>query len=115
MARALENQCIVAQAVTIGEADWLPAARRSAGVAAVFGPPDAGFPEDGVIAAGKAGAPGWVTGEASLDAIARVRAEGSVRTFADWPEQARALATPVETVSLGAPAGATAKDAGPAV
>ena len=115
MARALENQCIVAQAVTIGEADWLPAARRSAGVAAVFGPPDAGFPEDGVIAAGKAGAPGWVTGEASLDAVARVRAEGSVRTFADWPEQARALATPVETVPLGAPAGAPAKDAGPAV
>lgn len=103
-ARAAENQCIVAQAVTIGEADWLPAARRSAGVAGVFGPPDAGFPEDGVIASGKAGTPGWTTGEASLDAVWRVRKEGSVRTWADWPEQAHALAAPVETIPLGPPA-----------
>ena len=112
MARALENQCIVAQAVTIGEADWLPAARRSAGVAAIFAPPDAGFPEDGVIAAGKAGTPGWVTGEASLDAVGRVRESGSVRTYADWPGQARALANPVESVPLGAPATAPAEAPG---
>jgi predicted amidohydrolase len=104
MARALESQCIVAQAVTIGEADWLPAARRSAGVAAIYGPPDGGFPEDGVIAAGKPGNAGWVTGEASLDAVWHVRKEGSVRTFSDWPGQARALAAPVEMVALGAPA-----------
>ncbi len=103
MARALENQCIVVQAVTFGEAEWLPAARRSVGVAAIYGPPDAGFPEDGVIAVGKPGTPGWVTGEISLDAVARVRAEGSVRTFADWPGQLRAAGT-VETVALGAPA-----------
>lgn len=111
-ARALENQCIVAQAVTIGEADWLPAARRSAGVAGIFGPPDAGFPEDGIIAAGKAGNPGWTTGEASLDAVARVRAEGGVRNFADWPGQGRALAAPVETVPLGEPASAPKEEPG---
>jgi predicted amidohydrolase len=109
-ARALENQCIVAQAVTIGEADWLPAARRSAGIAAIFGPPDAGFADDGIIAAGKAGAPGWTTGEASLDAVARVRVEGSVRTYADWPEQARVLSRPVETIELGAPATGPGQD-----
>jgi predicted amidohydrolase len=101
-ARALENQCVVAQAVTIGDVDWLPVARRSAGVAGVFGPPDQGFPEDGVIASGKAGSAGWVCGEVSLDSVARVRKEGSVRTFADWPMQARAIAA-VETVPLGPP------------
>ena len=88
-------------------------ARKSAGVAAIFGPADAGFPEDGVIAAGKAGNAGWVTGEASLDAVWRVREEGSVRTFADWPDQARALAAPVETVPLGPPAAAPDADPAP--
>lgn len=107
-ARAAENQCIVAQAVTVGDADWLPAARKSAGVAAIFGPPDAGFPEDGILAAGKPGTAGWVTGEASLDAVWRVREQGNVRTYSDWPDQARALAAPVETIPLGAP-----KDAPP--
>ena len=93
-ARAAENQCIVAHAVTIGDADWLPAARKSAGVAAIFGPPDAGFPEDGIVAVGKPGNAGWVTGEASLDAVWRVREEGSVRTYADWPDQANGARRP---------------------
>jgi hypothetical protein len=36
--------------------------------------------------------------------------EGSVRTYADWPEQARVLSRPVETIELGAPATGPGQD-----
>ena len=96
-ARALENQCVVAHSVTVGEVDWLPDKMKSHGAAAIFGPPDIDFPEDGVIAMGKAGAAGWVHGEVSLEAVRHVRAEGQARVFEDWPDRMPA----VETVRLG--------------
>jgi predicted amidohydrolase len=98
-ARALENQCVVVRAATIGAADWLSAATRNTGAAAVYGPPDTGFPENGVIAEGKPDAPGWVFADVELDAVRQLRSEGTVTPFADWPEQAPAA---VETVVLGA-------------
>ena len=98
MARALENQCVVVQAVTVGEADWLPAAKRSHGAAAIYGPADVGFPEDGVIAVGKADSAGWVHGEIGLEAVRQVREAGAVKPFRDWPGRAELA---VETVPLG--------------
>ena len=98
LARALENQCVVAQAVTLGTADWLAAATRNTGIAAVYGPPDIGFPETGVIAEGKLNSPGWVFADVQLDTVRKVRAEGTVRLFADWPSQGPVA---VETVPLG--------------
>ena len=55
-------------------ADWLPH-RRDAPPAppAIYGPPDVGFPEDGVIAVGKPDAAGWVHGEVSLEALRQAR------------------------------------------
>lgn len=98
MARALENQCVVVQAVSVGDADWLVAGGKTVGAAAVYGPPDAGFPEDGVIAIGKMDTVGWVHAEIAAGAVARVRAEGTARNFTDWPGQALAA---VETLALG--------------
>jgi predicted amidohydrolase len=100
-ARALENQCVVVQAVTVGKADWLPPAAQTVGAAAVYGPPDLGFPEDGVVAAGKLDAAGWVHAEVPAEAVRKVRTDGSVLTLFDWPRQAAAAAA-VETVGLGA-------------
>jgi predicted amidohydrolase len=99
-ARALESQCAVVQAVTVGEADWLPPAARSTGAAAVYGPPDVGFPEDGVIAVGKLDAAGWVHAEVTIEAVQKVRTEGAVQNASDWPRQIAASAT-VEPVTLG--------------
>lgn len=101
MARALENQCAVVQAPTVGPAEWSPAVEASTGAAAIYGPPDQGFPEDGVIAIGALDEPGWTYGEISREAIAVVRADGTVLNHAHWPEQDRRLAR-VETVALGA-------------
>lgn len=86
-ARALESQCIVAQASLVGTVDWSPAVDVNRGAAGAFGPPDLGFPEDGVIAQGEMDKPGWVRAHLDLDAVARVRAEGQVFNHRHWDEQ----------------------------
>ncbi|MCB1354656.1 MAG: carbon-nitrogen hydrolase family protein [Rhodobacteraceae bacterium] len=101
MARALEGQCVVVQAPTIGDAKWLAAADVNVGAAAIYGPPDGGFPDDGVIAQGKVGEAGWVYADVSLDAIREVRETGAVFNMKHWPEQDERPAE-VETVRLGA-------------
>jgi predicted amidohydrolase len=84
-ARALENQCFVALAPTVGEAPWSAALDHNRGFAAVFGPIDRGFPEDGVIARGALDSPGWVFAELDAARIERVRREGAVLNHRDWP------------------------------
>ena len=87
-ARALENQCVVVLAPLVGNVDWSPAVDVNRGAAGFFGPPDLGFPEDGVIAQGEMDKPCYVTARLELDAIARVRAEGQVFNHRHWNEQA---------------------------
>lgn len=84
-ARALENQFIVASAPTVGRADWSLALDRNVGAAHVFGPPDRGFPDDGSIATGELNRPGWLMSTVDLSAVERVRREGEVLGFRDWP------------------------------
>jgi predicted amidohydrolase len=50
LARALENRCFIAQAVTAGEAAWSPMLDINTGEATVYAPMDVGFPADGVLA-----------------------------------------------------------------
>jgi predicted amidohydrolase len=88
MARALENQCVVVQSPTVGDAPWSPAVDENVGAAGIFGPPDLGFPADGIIAQGALNEPGWVMADIDRAAIARVRAEGAVFNHAHWPESA---------------------------
>ncbi len=87
MARALENQCVVAHAPLVGKADWTEAADVSVGAAAIYGPSDRGFPENGVLAMGELNQPGWVYADFSLEQIAAVRSEGHVFNHAHWGEQ----------------------------
>lgn len=95
MARALENQCVVAHAPTVGPAPWCPAVDMNTGSAAIYGPPDLGFPETGILAQTALNRPGWAMAEVSLDAIARVRRDGAVFNHAHWSEQKIRLKTPV--------------------
>jgi predicted amidohydrolase len=93
-ARALENQCYVVQAPTVGTAPWSIAVDENVGAAGVYAPPDRGFPDDGVIAQGTYGAAGWVIADLDLEAVARVRADGQVLGHRDWDLPAH-LAAPV--------------------
>jgi len=87
MARALENQCVVAHAPLVGAAPWCPAADISIGAAAVYGPSDHGFPETGILAMGELNRPGWVYADFSIEQIDAVRREGAVFNHAHWGEQ----------------------------
>jgi predicted amidohydrolase len=88
MARALEGQCVVVHSPTVGPASWSQAVDMNTGAAAIYGPPDLGFPETGVLAQGDLNAPGWVTAEVERGSVARVRRSGAVFNHAHWPESA---------------------------
>lgn len=97
-ARALEGQCFAVQAPTVGEAPWSPAVDLNCGAAGVYGPPDRGCPEDGVLALGSEGAPGWVFADLDLALVAELRADGGVLNTRDWAEQPGAAPLPPVTV-----------------
>ncbi len=100
-ARALESQCYAVQSPTAGLADWSPAVDVNRGAAAIYGPPDRGMPEDGVIAIGAEGESQWVFGEIDLARVAELRADGGVLNARDWRDQPGAGALPaVRQVSL---------------
>ena len=87
MARALENQCVVVHAPTVGLCDFCPAVDENVGSASIYGPPDRGFPPNGILAETALNAPGWAVAEVSLEAIREVRRDGGVLNHAHWPEQ----------------------------
>lgn len=93
MARALENQCVVVHAPTVGLCDFCPAVDENIGSAAIYGPPDAGFPENGIFAETPLNTPGWAFAEVSRDAIAEVRRNGGVLNHLHWAEQAERVAS----------------------
>lgn len=84
-ARALENQCFVAIATTVGDAPFLAAVDENHGYAAVFGPVDRGFPDDGVISRGPMDTPGWHYTDLDPARVAEVRANGAVLNHRDYP------------------------------
>jgi predicted amidohydrolase len=86
-ARALEGQCYAVQAPTVGTARWSPAVDVNRGAAAIHGPPDRGFPDDGVIAQGALDQPGWVFADVDLALVGGLRSDGGVLNVAHWPEQ----------------------------
>ncbi|GAC1413432.1 MAG: carbon-nitrogen hydrolase family protein [Candidatus Velthaea sp.] len=88
-ARALENQCYVVQASTVGEAPWSEAVDVNIGAAGIFTPVDYGYPADGVLATGELGVPGWITAQIDLATVERVRREGQVFNHRDWAAHLR--------------------------
>lgn len=100
-ARALEGQCYAVHSPTVGEAAWSPAVDENRGAAGVYGPPDRGLPEDGVLAMGVEGVAQWVFAEIDTALVAGLRADGGVLNARHWGEQPGAAALPrVEVVDL---------------
>lgn len=87
MARALENQCVTVHAPTVGLCDFCPAVDENTGSAAIYGPPDVGFPPNGILAETPLNQPGWAFADVDLAAIAHVRRDGAVLNHQHWPEQ----------------------------
>jgi predicted amidohydrolase len=99
-ARALENQCYAVLSPLVGEASWSPAVDINVGAAGVYGPPDRGFPGDGVLVQGRLNQPGWVYADLDLDLVAQVRQQGQVLNFRHWPEQGNTGALNVSVQKL---------------
>lgn len=97
-ARALEGQCFAVQSPTVGEAAWSPSVDVNRGAAGIYGPPDKGMPEDGVLALGSEGVPGWTFAEIDTDCIADLRAHGGVLNALHWAEQPGAVPLPPVTI-----------------
>ena len=83
-ARALENQCYVLQAPTVGDAPWSIAVDANVGAAALYAPPDQGFPDDGIVAIGPLSQPHLLIAELDRARVAHARADGAVLGHRDW-------------------------------
>ena len=88
-ARAMEGQCISVVAPLLGSAPWCEAVDANRGRAGMYGPPDRGFPQTGILAEGDIDLPGWTQSGVDLGAIEQVRRCGQVRAVLHWPEQAK--------------------------
>lgn len=86
-ARALENQCYVAQASLVGHAAWSEAVDINVGAAAIYTPVDRGFPDNGILSVGTINAVQWVIAEISPSDCETVREQGQVFNYRDWPLQ----------------------------
>lgn len=82
-ARALEQQCYVGVAQTVGDATWSPAVDLNYGYSAIYCSPDLGLPEQGVVAQQLPQTPGWLIEKLDLSANDVVREKGQVYNFKD--------------------------------
>lgn len=99
LARALENRCFVAQAVTAGEAAWSPALDVNTGEATLYAPMDVGLPDDGIVAQTE-GEADWSIADLDFDALEASRAAAQVANDRDWmgqgaPDITRATVVPL--------------------
>ncbi len=95
MGRALENQCISVHSPTVGACDFCPAVDENHGSAAIYGPPDHGFPPNGILAETPYDQPGWAYADVALSAIHALRRNGGVLNHLHWSEQPARTAKPV--------------------
>jgi predicted amidohydrolase len=86
LARALENRCFVAQAVTAGEAGWSPALDTNTGEATVYAPMDVGFPADGIVAS-TIDSQRWAYADFDPQLLHDSRERSQVTNDLDWPGQ----------------------------
>lgn len=85
-ARAIENQCYTAVIPLVGKARWSGSIDVSIGAPALYTPCDAGFPDDGVRAAGPANESKILFVDVDFAALDAVRADGAVLNHRDWAQ-----------------------------
>jgi predicted amidohydrolase len=99
-ARAMENQVYVAQAPTVGKAEWSVSVDVNTGSAGFYTPVDRGFPDDGILAEGVRDEPGWIFADLDLAALDLVRHSGQVLNHRDWTRHRSAQALSLQVHAL---------------
>lgn len=85
-ARAIENQCFIAVSHVVNTVNISVEPEKTYGCAAILGPVDNDFPDDGIIVGGKPNDVALITTSLSFDAIDHVRKNGQVRNFEDYKD-----------------------------
>lgn len=98
-ARALENQFYAVHSPTVGEAPWCPSLDSNRGAAGVYGPPDLGFPENGIVSLGELDKPLWLFADVDLAKVDTVRAEGAVFNYRHWDEQSKVTSAKLQVTT----------------
>jgi len=87
-ARALEGQAVVVQAPLLGAVPECPLVDANTGAAGIYAAPDAGWPDDGVLARGDCDRPGWTCADIAEGRIGAARRAAAVDVPGHWPESA---------------------------
>lgn len=82
-ARAIENQCYIATSIAVGFVELSEESEYTVGTAAIVGPADRGFPDDGIITQGSMNERMLISAELFPEKISLVRQQGDVRNFED--------------------------------
>lgn len=85
-ARAIENQCYVAQSCLIGKASWSEFIDINIGQSGIYCPADIGFPEDGILAHAQLNTPMLIHADLSWEKLSYVREHGEMLNFRDMQE-----------------------------
>lgn len=99
-ARALENQCYVAASFVVRSVRLSEPEETTFGQAAILGPVDKGFPDDGLIAQGKMNQISVISGDLSIEKLCQVRKTGHVHNFEDMQLCNEIKKTKLDLVSL---------------
>lgn len=82
-ARAIENQCYVAQSCLINPSSISTFIDTNVGQSGIYGPADLGFPETGILSQTTLNEPGAANAELDWDKLNVVREKGQVTNFKD--------------------------------
>lgn len=82
-ARAIENECYVVLAGSVGNLPEIPCVDNQYAQSAVFAPSDIGFPHDAIVAEATANVETTLVADLDLARLKVLRAAGSVRNTAD--------------------------------
>lgn len=101
-ARAIENQCYVAQACLIGKATWCDFIDINTGRSAIYCPAEAGFPEDGIISQAQLNTPMLINADLAWEKLQHVRENGEMRNFIDMRIDNSALLNSINVIKMSA-------------
>jgi predicted amidohydrolase len=82
-ARAIENQCYVAQSALIGTSSWCDYVDINTGQSGIYSPADKDFPEDGILALADLNRQMMISADLNFEKLDYVREEGEMRNFID--------------------------------
>jgi predicted amidohydrolase len=96
-ARAIENQCYVAQSALIGTSSWCDYVDINTGQSGIYSPADKDFPEDGILALADLNRQMMIFADLNFEKLDHVREEGEMRNFIDTRVD---IATQIEQSSV---------------